>query len=222
MKQYSLGISAFISALVGITIDGQIQNSVTVTIWAMIRAMRTVAPSIPYSEVSPNVKRIYNLFSGYHYVSFSQPNFIDLVGCSLTVACYLQKVPWHSRRSNLRPTKRRSKSSLEFDNTQNIFGSNDTCSIIHPGMNCFQFPLQFFPPSFKRSIRYEKPLPQILILSGFICLFSFCSLSFRKARIRNSLSWTSSEALCFYPRIVPLPGWAFALGTKFAWKVRSP
>lgn len=69
VKKYSLATSAFISALVGITIDGDIQNSVTVTIWAMIRALRTILPSIPYAEVYRQIRSMLTGFSDSDHVS---------------------------------------------------------------------------------------------------------------------------------------------------------
>lgn len=92
VKKYSLGVSAFISALVGITIDGDIQNSVTVTIWAMIRALRTISPSIPHAEVQ--TKTFWaNLRLDRHHVPLLRSNFVNLVVSSPRVACNLQKVP---------------------------------------------------------------------------------------------------------------------------------
>lgn len=125
MKKYSLGIGAFISALVGITIDGDIQNSVTVTIWAGIRALRTLSPSIPHAPVrsrrfqwvalfsfplltcppyfsNPRPTTLLgvprSLFSDRDHVCIGRSNSVHLAKRSFGVAGYLQKLPRYTRR----------------------------------------------------------------------------------------------------------------------------
>jgi len=172
-------VAAFISALVAINIDGEIQSSITVVLWTIVRALRPFAPNIAGGSVilmcltAGQLLSTWILTPWYHNVGYRR--FLDFHG-------------------GITPHQHELFMKSPFD----------TCSIAHPGQSCFEFIPSFFLHSLPRSIRLyipvyittfllssSKNIPRTLI--GFIrsCLFlslyctsawaSFCS--FRRIRI---------------------------------------
>jgi len=177
ISKYTLGVAAFISALVAINIDGEIHTSITVVLWTIVRALRPFVPDIPGGAIilmcltAAQVLSTWLVVPDEHNKAYKQ--FLDYHG----------GLP----RSQLK---------------QLALSPMDSCSIVHPGEQCLEFFPSFFLKSLPRSIQLYLPvyitsfilsssknIPRTLI--GFIRSCLFLSLYCTSA-------WVS---LCCFQRI---------------------
>jgi len=133
VSKYTLGVAAFLSALVAINVDGEIHTSMTVVLWVVVRALRHFVPEIPGGST-----------------------LLMCLTASQLLATWIV-VPWEHN-----PAYRRfldyhggiTRAQLELLTKSPI----DTCSIVHPGSYCIPFLINFLFKSFPRSVRLYLPV----------------------------------------------------------------
>jgi len=177
ISKYTLGVAAFLSALVAINIDGEIPYSITVVLWTIVRALRPFVPDIPGGAIILMCLTAAQLLSTWIVI----PQEHNKV--------YRAFLDYHGGIPKTQLSK------LELSPI-------DTCSIVHPGEKCMEFLPSFFIKSLPRSIQLYLPvyittfllsssknIPRTLF--GFIRSCLFLSLYCTSA-------WTS---LCSFQRI---------------------
>jgi len=177
ISKYTLGVAAFISALVAINIDGEIQSSITVVLWTIVRALRPFVPEIWGGAVIVMCLTAAQLLSTWlvcpweHNVAYR--NFLTYHG----------GIP---------------KKQLELLTKHPI----DTCSIVHPGKKCADFITSFFFQSLPRSIRLYGPVYIITFLLSSSKNISRTIVGFIRSCLFLSLYCTSAWlSLCTFQRI---------------------
>jgi len=207
IAKYTLGVAAFISALVAINIDGEIQNSITVVLWTLVRAIRPFVPEFPGSATIVMCLTAGQLLSTW----ITTPQEHN--------PAYRKFLDYHGGNT---------KEQREL-----LVGlPMDTCSVVHPGQTCTEYFFKFFRASIPRSMKLYLPvflttfllsasknIPRTII--GFLrsCLFLSCYCTF---------AWAS---MCAARRLRTKPitraqvfshGWVAGLAVLFESKSRRP
>jgi len=162
LSKYTLGVAAFISALVAINIDGEIQSSITVVLWTIVRALRPFVPNIPGGSVILMCLTASQLLSTWIVTPWEHN------------PAYRRFLDYHG---GIQPLQSELLTKCPFD----------SCVVLHPGLNCFQHFFYFIIKSIPRSVKLYLPvyittfllsssknIPRTLI--GFIRSCMFLSL----------------------------------------------
>eukprot|EP01129_Flabellula_baltica_P014161 TRINITY_DN6725_c0_g1_i1.p1 TRINITY_DN6725_c0_g1~~TRINITY_DN6725_c0_g1_i1.p1 ORF type:complete len:385 (+),score=58.20 TRINITY_DN6725_c0_g1_i1:50-1204(+) len=139
VKKYTLGVATFLSALVALTIDGDLPSSLTFVIWGIVRAFRAVIPEVNFA-----------------------PTFV----MSLSAGQILST--WMSFPEQLAPTYRKflDHHGGHSHDVYKIIRSGHlhrSCEAVHPelGINmlgCTKFGIRFFYNSLFRSAKVYLPV----------------------------------------------------------------
>jgi len=132
VKKYSLAVAGFVSAMTATIIDGEIHNSITIVLWAVIRSARMFLPSYKWA---PTVLMC---------ISSSQI-------LSTWVACpeehnqaYVKFLTHHGGHPEAMELLRQLPLT--------------PCEAIHPNTDCVTHLVTFFPRGMKRSLKVYGPV----------------------------------------------------------------
>eukprot|EP01124_Arcella_intermedia_P020459 TRINITY_DN27936_c0_g1_i1.p1 TRINITY_DN27936_c0_g1~~TRINITY_DN27936_c0_g1_i1.p1 ORF type:complete len:378 (-),score=57.97 TRINITY_DN27936_c0_g1_i1:86-1219(-) len=183
VSKYTLGVSAFIAALVAILVDGDIQESITVVLWTTVRALRGWAPEVPGGAILLMCLTSAQLLSTWlvhpEEHNYAYKKFLDYQGGkAMEELAALRDMP-------LNP-----------------------CEVLHPNSSCASHFAGFWKNSLPRSFRLYGPvylvsfllsssknIPRTLFgfVRSMVFLSSYCSLAWLSMcywhRLRKYIPW---------------------------------
>jgi hypothetical protein len=133
IRKNRISLAAFLAAFGGLAVDGELQNSSIVTLWSLIRAVRTQMPS---SMLGPTALMCFS--SGI------------IVPTYLFARDEMNKIYGHF-------ILRQSDKSLQQLNKV-ASGVTSVCEFIHPGMSCPYHGVWYIWSGFVRSLRIYAPV----------------------------------------------------------------
>jgi len=175
VTKYTLGVAAFVSALIAINVDGEIQESITVVLWTLVRAVRPFVPHIPGGST--------------------------ILMC-LTSAILLDTWITHPENHNPGYRKFLDIHGGKDKETLQALRYNFSCNTSHPGISCWGHFFKFWITSLPRSLKLYAPvyittfllsstknIPRTIIgyLRSTVFLSSYCTLAWASLCMANKL-----------------------------------
>jgi len=187
--KYPSQLAGCIGGIIGILLDPSLAESQLFSIWLLVRAIRCITPTIPYSSTITMCIAASQILSSYARA----PTHLD--------SNYLKFLNIHGGQN---------KQTLHILRTSKDI--KRLCTIIHPDSYCSTFLLQFFIDEFKRAIRLYAPLYVVFFLFSRSKNVSYLVQNLIRSStflsLYCTLAWSSG---CLFHRIIPVSVSRFSL-----------